>query len=500
MPQLDAARALLFRQVGCLTKLAVWTRAADWTGGVQCGCVRGGRVKWFTGSPWDLGAAVEREPSMRSVGRRSVLAGGICLPSLAVAARDLPPGAATPGAQAVPAQAVPAATDLSKTIPAKAGGLTIGVLSDFSGPYSTIAGDGSLACVRQAVREAVAAGLPAATIISGDHHNDPAIGAGLARDWYGRGVDLIIDVPNSAVALAVNAVAREANRAYINCGAGTGALTGSNCAPTTIHWSYDTHMLARSTGGAVASRGGSTWFFITPDYTFGRELQAETSAQVVKAGGRVLGEARYKFPGTADFSGLLRQAAQSSAQVVGLANAGADVIACVSQARAQGLGDEARLACLLMQIADVHRLGLEMAAGLVLTESFYWDLNDRTRAFTKRLMAAEKPANYPDMIQAGCYAGTLHFLKAVGALGVANARADGALVVARMKAMQTDDDAFGVCTIRKDGVVMVSAMLFQVKAPEESDGAWDYYRLVSSVGPDEAFPSMVRGGCAMVKG
>jgi branched-chain amino acid transport system substrate-binding protein len=411
---------------------------------------------------------------MRSVGRRTVLAGGLCLPGV--------------GALGVPS-----------VVPAKTNGLTIGVLSDFSGPYADIAGAGSLACVRQAVREAVQAGLPAAEVISADHHNEPSIGAGIARNWYGRGVDLIIDVPNSAVALAVNAVAREANRAYINCGAGADALTGSDCAPTTLHWSYTTHMLARSTGGALVAAGGSTWFFITPDYAFGHEMQAETTAQVLKAGGRILGDASYRFPGTVDFSGLLRQAAQSSAQVLGLANAGADVIACVAQARAQGIADETRIACLLMQIADVHRLGLEKAAGLMLTESFYWDLNERTRAFTKRLMEAEKPPNYPDMIQAGCYAGTLHFLKAVSALGVANARSDGALVVAKMKAMPTDDDAFGACSIRKDGMVMLSAMLFQVKAPEESDGPWDYYRHVSTVGPEEAFVPMVRDGCGMVK-
>jgi branched-chain amino acid transport system substrate-binding protein len=403
---------------------------------------------------------------MHPIHRRTVLAGGLCLPAVAAAR----------GAGA---------------------GLTIGVLTDLSGPYGGIAGLGSIACVRQAVREAAQAGLPGASILSADHRNDPARGAAIARDWYGKGVDLIIDVPNSDVALAVAAVSREANRAYINCGAGTVALTGAQCAPTVVHWSYDTHMLARCTGGALVAHGGSTWFFIAPDYAFGHELQADTTRQVLKAGGRILGNASYPFPGTRDFTGMLRQAAQSNAQVLGLANAGEDVIACVAQAAAENIPENMRIACLLMQIADVHRLGLAKAQGLMLTESFYWDLNDRARAFTKRLMAAEAPPNYPDMIQAGCYAGTLHFLKAVAALGVANARADGALIVAKMKALPTDDDAFGACTIRQDGRVMVPALLFQVKAPEESGAPWDYYRHVSTVAAEEAFQPEAKDGCGM---
>ena len=404
---------------------------------------------------------------MRPLHRRAVLTGGLCLPSLSLRAA---------GGKA---------------------GLTIGVLSDFSGPYRDIAGAGSLACVRQAVREAAQAGLPAARVLYADHRNDPVLGAKIARDWFAQGVAMIVDVPNSAVALAVAVAARQANRAYINCGAGSQALTGAQCSPTTIHWGYDTHMLARSTGGALVARGGSTWFFMTPDYAFGHELQAETTQQVLAAGGRIAGAAIYKFPGTTDFGPALRQAAQSGAQVLGLANAGADVSACVAQARAQGIADETRIACLLMQIADVHTLGLAKAEGLMLTESFYWDLNDRTRAFTARLMAEEKPPHNPDMIQAACYAGTLHFLKAVGALGAAAAQEDGAAIVAKMKAMPTDDDAFGVCTIRHDGLAMVPAMLFQVKSPDESTQAWDYYRLVSTVGAEQAFLPEGRDGCVL---
>jgi branched-chain amino acid transport system substrate-binding protein len=405
---------------------------------------------------------------MGALHRRTLIAAGLCLPALRRA------GAAEPA-------------------------LKIGVLTDLSGPYSGIAGQGSIACTRQAVREAAQAGLPDAAIVSADHHNDPEKGAAIARDWYANGVHMIIDVPNSEVALAVAAVARAANRTYINTGAATAKLTGAGCSPNTVHWSYDTHMLARSTGGALVRAGGSTWYFLAPDYAFGAELQAETSAQVVQAGGRILGGEAYAFPGTMDFKPLLKQAAQSNAQVLGLANAGADVIACVSQAHAQGICDETRVACLLMQLPDVHKLGLAVAAGLMLTESFYWDLNDRTRAFTERLMAAESPPTYPDMIQAGCYAGTLHFLKAAAALGVARARTDGAAVVAKMKSMPTDDDAFGPATIRRDGRVMVPAMLFQVKSEDESSGPWDYYRQVSATPPEDAFGPLAASVCSLAK-
>jgi branched-chain amino acid transport system substrate-binding protein len=258
-------------------------------------------------------------------------------------------------------------------------------------------------------------------------------------------------------------------------------------------------MLARSTGGALVRAGGSTWFFLAPDYAFGAELQADTSSQVLAAGGRILGSATYPFPAKVDFRPLLRQAVQSNAEVLGLANAGDDVTSCVAQAREEGICDETRVACLLMQLPDVHRLGLAKAEGLLLTESFYWDLNDRTRAFTQRLMEAQSPPGYPDMIQAGCYAGTLHFLKAVAALGVSRAREDGAAVVAKMKAMPTDDDAFGPGTIRRDGRVMVPAILFEVKSQDESSGPWDYYRQVSTTPPDAAFGPLPAEGCALAK-
>ena len=377
--------------------------------------------------------------------------------------------------------------------------VTIGLLSDLAGPYAGIAGQGSVACARLAVSDFVAAARPDfdVKVISADHRNDPARGVSIASDWLDhQGVDLILDVPNSAVALAVAAVTRARNAAYINCGAGATELTGRLCAPATIHWSYDTDMLARSTGGAFTQAGGSSWFFIAADYAFGRQLETVTTHYVIAAGGRIEGRAAYPFPGTTDFEPVLRQAQQSGAAVLGLANAGQDVIACVRGAHELGLAEQMRIACLLMQLPDVHALGLDLAGGLMLTESFYWNLNERSRAFTARLMAQEKPPTYPDMTHAGCYAGTLHFLKAMAASGAAGRKRDGASVVARMKAMPTDDDAFGTGRIRADGMAMFPALLFRVKTQAESAGPWDYYQLISSTPPDEAYRRNADDGCA----
>jgi branched-chain amino acid transport system substrate-binding protein len=371
----------------------------------------------------------------------------------------------------------------------------IGVLTDLSGPYRDIAGQASIACTRLAATECGTADFDV-QVISADHRNDVANGAAIAARWYDHeGVDLIVDVPNSNVALAVSAVAREKNRAFIDCGAGTTLLTGAQCSPNTIHWGYNTDMLARSTGGALVHGGGATWFFLTQDTVFGRGLEADTSATVVAAGGRVEGSLRYTFPAAGDQTPLLRQAMQSGAAVLGLATAGTDLIGLVRQARALGLTDDMRIAGLLMLLPDVHALGLEAAGGLLLTESFYWDLNDRTRAFTKRL-GGDAP---PDMIGAACYAGTLHFLRAVSAMGVANARADAATIIARMKATPTDDDAFGPGSIRRDGQAMVPAYLFQVKSSSESNGPWDAYRLLSTTPADGAYGTLDASGCAIVK-
>jgi branched-chain amino acid transport system substrate-binding protein len=379
--------------------------------------------------------------------------------------------------------------------------IKIGVLNDQSGPYRDVSGAVSVACAKQAADEFAATAKEFdIQVVAGDHQNKPDIGAGLARQWFDRdGVDMIIDVPTSSVALAVAAVAKEKNKVYVNSGAGTPDLTGPQCNANTIHWTYDTYMLAKSTGAATVAAGGDSWYFITANYVFGQQLQRDTSAIVTKAGAKVLGASLYPFPETSDFSSYLLQAQASGAKVVGLANAGDDTVNSVKQAHEFGLTQNGtRLAALLATLNVVHALTLDVAQGLTLTESFYWDLNDRTRAFTKRLdtKTGGVPAN---MEQAGCYSGSLHYLKAVADLGASQAKTDGAAVVARMKKTPVDDDAFGPCTIREDGRLLCPAYLFQVKKPSESKAPWDYYKLIATTpGPEAAMP-LADEKCALVK-
>ncbi|PWC26446.1 ABC transporter substrate-binding protein [Teichococcus aestuarii] len=379
--------------------------------------------------------------------------------------------------------------------------IRIGVLTDMSGPYRDPTGPGSVACARQAAEEFMAA-HPGITVevLSADHQNRADTGSTIARRWYDQeGVDMILDVPTSSVALAVAGVTRDKDKVFVNSGAATTDLHGAQCNPNTVHWTYDTYMLAKSTGGALTRAGGDSWYFITADYTFGHHLQRDTTRFVEEAGGKVLGGARYPFPSTTDFSSYLVQAQASRAKIIGLANAGADTVNAVKQAREFGLTRRAKMATLLMAIADVHGLGLENAQGLLLTESFYWDLNDRTRAFARRV-TPKMPAGLPmGMIHAGCYAGALHYLKAVADLGPEAARRSGRAVVERMKAMPTDDDAFGAGTIRADGRKLHPSYLFEVKSPQESKGPFDYYKLVQTTAAEEAFRPMAEGGCAMTR-
>ena len=374
--------------------------------------------------------------------------------------------------------------------------IRLGVLNDQSGPYRDGGGPTSTACVRQAVLEFGTGAFPVEVLV-GDHQNKPDIGAGLARQWLDRdGVDAIVDVPSSAVALAVNTVVKERNKVYLNCGAATTELTGAQCTPNTVHWTYDTTMLASSAGSKSA---GTKWFFITADYVFGQEMQAGITRVIQKDGGSIAGSVRYPFPGTSDFSSYLLQAQASGATVLGLVNAGSDTLNCIKQAHEFGLNTQLRLVAMLLFITDVNGLGLETAQGLTLTESFYWDLNDGTRAFTKRLIANQKPPNYPDMETAGCYASVLHYLKAVAKVGVPAAQADGATVVAAMKAQPAEDDAFGRSVIRPDGRQISPAYLFQVKSPAESKGAWDYFKLSGTTSGEAAY-GPVNAACALVKG
>jgi branched-chain amino acid transport system substrate-binding protein len=379
--------------------------------------------------------------------------------------------------------------------------IRIGVMNDQSGLYRDISGPGSTQAVRLAVQESgiTQRGINV-EVVQADHQNRPDVGATVVRQWIDRdGIDVVVDVPTSSVALAVNTIIREKNKVFLNSGAATSDLTSAACSPNTIHWTYDTWMLARGTGGAMVRAGGDTWFFITADYAFGHALERDTAEFVRQAGGRVIGQVRTPFPGTTDFSSFLVQAQASRAKVVGLANAGGDTINSIKQAAEFGLTRRGvKLAGLLVFVTDVHSLGLQTAQGLVLTETFYWDLNDKTRAFTQRLGAL--PGNLrPSMVQAGCYSSVLHYLKAVGDMGVAAAKASGADAVTRMKAMPTSDDAFGEGTVRADGRKIHPAYLFEVKAPSESRGAWDYYKLLATVPAAEAFRPMAAGACPLVR-
>jgi branched-chain amino acid transport system substrate-binding protein len=309
-------------------------------------------------------------------------------------------------------------------------------------------------------------------------------------------VDLIVEVANSGVALAIANVAQEKNKVYLNSGAATSDLSGKSCNANTIHWVYDTYMLAQSTGGAMVKAGGDSWFFITADYAFGKALQRDTTEFVTAAAGKVVGSVAYPFPGTSDFSSYLIQAQASGAKVLGIANAGADTINTIKQAKEFGI--TMRLAGLLMFLTDVHSLGLEVAQGIALTDSFYWDMNSRARAFSDRFSEQLKGVR-PTMVHAGVYSSTLHYLKAASAMGVAQIKADGAASVARLKAMPTDDDCFGPGSIRLDGRKIHPSYLWEVKKPSESKGPWDYYKPVASTPADRAFRPLDKGGCSLVK-
>ncbi|MCV9940217.1 ABC transporter substrate-binding protein [Boseaceae bacterium BT-24-1] len=371
-----------------------------------------------------------------------------------------------------------------------------GVLNDRSGLYADLSGEGSVIAARLAVEDFKAAdkGIKV-EIVSADHQNKPDVGSTIARQWYDQdGVDLILDVPTSSVALAVNQITREKNKVHINSGAASSDLTGKACSPNTVHWTYDTYALAQGTGGAMTKAGGDSWFFLTADYAFGHALERDTSAVVTKAGGKVLGAVRTPFPGT-DFSSFLLQAQASKAKVIGLANAGGDTINSIKQAGEFGIvAGGQKLAGLLVFATDVHALGLQTAQGLVLTESFYWDMNDQTRAWSERF-AKLNGGKKPSMVQAGVYSGMLHYLKAVEA---AKSK-DSAAVMAKMKELPTDDPLFGKGTVRADGRKMHDMYLFEVKKPSESKAPWDYYKQVAVLKADEAFKPLAESECPLVK-
>ena len=376
----------------------------------------------------------------------------------------------------------------------------IGVLTDMSSLYSDIGGPGSVAAAKMAIADFMKDHPDVKVeVISGDHQNKADIGTQLANQWYDVDkVDMIADVPNSGVALAISQVTRDKNKAFIASGPASSDLTGPKCSPNTVHWTYDTWMLANGTGTAMVKNGGDTWFFLTADYAFGHALERDTEAVVLKNGGKVLGKVRHPI-NTNDFSSFLLQAQSSKAKVIGLANAGGDTINSIKQAAEFGIvkGGQS-LAGLLVFATDVNALGLQTAQGLVLTETFYWDLNDDTRAWTKRWLAERNvPGKYPAMNQAGVYAGTLHYLKAVLAL---KSPADGKAVVAKMKEMPTDDPLFGKGTIRADGRKLHPAYLFEVKKPSDSKYPGDFYKLRATIPAAEAFRPLNEGNCPLVSG
>src|SRR6266849_1229799 len=372
----------------------------------------------------------------------------------------------------------------------------IGVMNDMSGLYADLTGPGSVVAARMAVEDfgAAAKGLKV-EILGADHQNKPDVGSNIVRSWIDVDkVDVIVDVPTSSVALAVNEIVKEKNKVFLVSGAAASDLTGPKCTPNTIHWTYDTWALANGTGKAIVKTGGDTWFFLTADYAFGHALERDTAAVVEKSGGKVLGKVRHPFPGT-DFSSFLLQAQASKAKVIGLANAGGDTVNSIKQAAEFGIvkGGQ-KLAGLLVFISDVKALGLPIAQGLIFTEAWYWDLNDTNREFAKKF-AAQNKGIYPSMIHAGVYSAVTHYLKAVEAL---KSDADGKAVVAKMKEMPTGDKLFGKGTIRADGRKIHDMHLFEVKKPEESKGPWDLYNLRATIPAAEAFRPLSEGGCPIV--
>ncbi len=378
------------------------------------------------------------------------------------------------------------------------GVIKIGVLSDMSSLYTDLAGAGSVVAAKMAVEDS---GIEKrgykVEIVSADHQNKPDVGSGIARQWYDVDkVDVIVDTPNSGVALAVNQITKDKGKAFLVSGAASSDLTGKACSPNTIHWTYDTWMLANGTGSAIVKTGGDTWFFITADYAFGHALERDTEAVVLKNGGKVLGKVRAPL-NTQDFSSFLLQAQASKAKIIGLANAGGDTTNSIKQAAEFGIVKGGQnLAGLLVFLTDIHSLGLPTAQGLIFTETFYWDMNDQTRAFTKRFNERFKKQP-PTMVQAGVYSSLIHYFKALGALG-GNPH-DGRAVVARMKEMPTDDSLFGKGSIRADGRKIHPAYLFEVKKPAESKYPWDYYRLVATIPAEEAFLPLQKSVCSLVK-
>src|SRR5262245_5544079 len=377
----------------------------------------------------------------------------------------------------------------------KDGVLRLGVLNDMSSVYSDFQGPGSVIAAQLAVEDFAAHSKRKAEVLSADHLNKPDVGASIARRWLDvDGVDVILDLPNSAVALAVADIAREKNKVIVASGAGTALLTGAKCSPNTVHWTYDTWALGHGLARGVLQQGGKTWYFVTADYAFGHDLEKQASDEVLASGGKVLGSARHPI-GTADFSSFLLQAQASGAQVVAFANAGGDTVNAVKQAAEFKIGDKQRIVALIFDLQGVPALGLTTARGLTALNAFYWDMNEQTRAWSRRFQERHGKKMMPNHMHAGVYAGTLHYLKAVEKVGSAS---DGRAIVAAMKSMPTDDPLFGRGRIREDGRKVHPMHLLEVKTPAESKGEWDVFKIVATVDAEQAFRPLGEGGCPLV--
>jgi branched-chain amino acid transport system substrate-binding protein len=386
------------------------------------------------------------------------------------------------------------AATLSQAV-AEDGTVRIGVLNDMSSVYSDFQGVGSVVAAQLAAEDFAKRSKRKVEIVSADHQNKPDIGASIARRWFDvDGVDMIIDVPNSAVALAVADIAREKNKVFIGSGAGSSLLTGAKCSPNTVHWTYDTWAMGHGVARGVLRQGGKTWSFVTADYAFGHDLQKQASEEVLAEGGQVLGNAQHPL-GTSDFSSFLLQAQASGAQVVALANAGGDTVNSIKQAAEFNMGEKQKIVALIFDLQSVPPLGLKAAQGITALNAFYWDFNDQTRAWSLRYQERHAKKAMPNHMQAGVYSAAMDYLKAVEQLGSA---ADGRAVVATMKATPIDDPLFGHVTIREDGRAMHDMYLLQVKAPAESKGPWDIFNITGTIPAEQAFRPLKDGGCPLV--
>jgi len=375
------------------------------------------------------------------------------------------------------------------------GATRIGVLNDMSSVYSDFQGPGSVVAAQMAAEEFAKQSKRKVEILSADHQNKPDIGAEAARRWFDtEGVDMIVDVPNSAVALAVADIARDKNKVFIGSGAGTALLTGAKCSPNTVHWTYDTWAMGHGVARGLLAQGGKTWFFVTADYAFGEDLQKQASEEVLAESGQVLGSVRHPI-GTSDFSSFLLQAQASRARVVGLANAGGDTVNSIKQAGEFNLGAQQKTVALIFDLQSVPALGLKTAQGITALNAFYWDLNDQSRAWSKRYQERHPKKDMPNHMQAGVYSATLAYLRAVDKVG---SPTDGRAVVAAMKQSPVDDALFGHVTIRPDGRAVHPMYLLQVKTPDEAKDKWDVFKVTATIPAEQAFRPLGDGGCPLV--